>query len=59
VKDGMRTTRTPAGIRYEVLRNGQVLWSKFLKWGRFRRERERYEAAAKEQERIALKGRHV
>ncbi len=51
----IRTTQKPEGILYEVLRDdtGQVVWSKFIQWGRWKRRRDEFEEIAREQERNA------
>ncbi len=51
----IRTTQKPEGMLYEVLRDetGQLVWSKFAPWGRWKRRRVEFEEAAREQERIA------
>ncbi len=51
----IRTTQKPEGNRYEVLRDdtGQIVWSKFVPWGRWKRRRVEFEEAAREPERIA------
>jgi len=48
-------TKKPAGIRYEVLRDdtGQVVWSKFVRWGQWKERQDEFEEAAREQDRIA------
>ncbi len=51
----IRTTQKPEGILYEVLRDdtGQVVWSKFVPWGRWNRRQGEFEERAREQERNA------
>ncbi len=51
----IRTTQKPEGILYEVLRDdtGQVVWSKFVRWERWKGRQDEFEKAAREQERIA------
>ncbi len=51
----IRTTQKPEGIQYEVLRDdtGQIVWSKFVPWGRWNRRQYEFEERAREQERIA------
>jgi hypothetical protein len=51
----IRTTQKPEGILYEVLRDdtGQVVWSKFVQWGRWKGHQDEFEEAARKQERIA------
>ncbi len=48
------TTEKPEGILYEVLHDdtGQVVWSKFVRWGQWKRHRVGFEEAAREHERI-------
>ncbi len=50
----IRTTQKPAGILYEVLRDdtGQIVWSKFVPWGRWKGHQDEFEEAARKQERI-------
>ena len=40
---------------YEVLRDdtGQVVWSRFVQWGRWEGHQDEFEEAARKQERIA------
>ncbi len=51
----MRTSQKTEGILYEVVRDdtGQVVWSKFVPWGRWKRRQDEFEEAAGKQERIA------
>jgi hypothetical protein len=51
----IRTTQKPEGMLYEVLRDdtGQVVWSKFVRWGRWKRRQDEFEKIALEQERNA------
>ncbi len=51
----IRTTQKPEGILYEVLREdtGQVVWSKFVPWGRWNRRQDEFEEIARERERKA------
>ncbi len=51
----LRRTQKPEGMLYEVLRDdtGQVVWSKFVPWGRWKRRQDEFEEAARQQERIA------
>jgi hypothetical protein len=51
----VRTTQKPEGMLYEVLRDdtGQVVWSKFVPWGRWNRRQNEFEETACKQERIA------
>ncbi len=51
----VRTTQKPEGMLYEVLRDdtGQVVWSKFVPWGRWNRRQDEFEEEARKQERIA------
>ncbi len=51
----VRTTQKREGMLYEVLRDdtGQVVWSKFVRWGRWKRRQDEFEEIALEQERIA------
>ncbi len=51
----IRTTQKPEGIRYEVLRDdaGQVVWSKFVRWGGWKGHQDEFEEMAREHERIA------
>ena len=54
MKSGLLTTRSSAGITFEVRRpNGQMAWRKFLRWGTFNRDRDRYNELAREQEKKA------
>ncbi len=58
MKVGLSTKDTPEGIVFQVRRpNGQIAWEKFVRWGQFKRNRARYEAAAREAERNALERR--
>ncbi len=54
----IRTTQKPEGMLYEVLREdtGQIVWSKFAPWGRWKRRRVEFEKAAHEQDRNASHG---
>ncbi len=49
------TSQKTEGILYEVLRDdtGQVVWSKFVPWGRWNGRQDEFEEAARKQERIA------
>jgi len=51
----IRITQKREGVLYEVLRDdtGQVVWSKFVPWGRWKRRQDEFEEIAREQERIA------
>jgi hypothetical protein len=51
----VRTIQKPEGMLYEVLRDdtGQVVWSKFVRWGRWKGRQDEFEEIAREQERIA------
>jgi hypothetical protein len=51
----IRTNQKPEGIMYEVLRDdtGQVVWSKFVQWGRWKEHQDEFEEVARKQERIA------
>lgn len=58
----VRRTQKPEGMLYEVLHDdtGQVVWSKFVPWGRWNRRQDEFEEVARKQERIAqqsMKGR--
>jgi hypothetical protein len=47
-------TKKPEGIRYEVLHDdtGQVVWSKFVRWGQWKRRRVEFDEEVRKQERI-------
>jgi hypothetical protein len=51
----LRRTQKPEGMLYEVLRDdtGQIVWSKFVPWGRWNRRQDEFEEAARKQEQIA------
>ena len=51
----IRTTQKPEGMLYEVLRDdtGQIVWSKLVAWGRWKRRQDEFEEIAREHERIA------
>jgi len=51
----IRTTQKPEGMLYEVLRDdtGQIVWSKFVPWGRWKRRQDEFEEVARKQECIA------
>ncbi len=51
----IRTTQKPEGMLYEVLRDdtGQVVWSKLVRWGLWKRRQDEFKEMAREHDRIA------